>query len=181
MKALLLIDIQNDYFKKGKCELVDSLQAALNSKILLDKFRQKNLPIIYIQHISTKKDATFFLPNSFGVQIHESLKPLDNELVITKNFPNSFRNTTLKENLEKLNVQELVICGMMTHMCVDSTIRAAFDMGYKCSVAYDGCATKDLKINNKIIKAKEVHNSFMASFEYIFAKVLKVEEIICSI
>ncbi len=181
MKALLLIDIQNDYFEKGKCELVHSLQATLNSKKLLNSFREKNLPIIHIQHISTKKSATFFIENSFGSKIHKSVEPLKKELVITKNFPNSFKNTTLKENLEKLNVKELVICGMMTHMCVDSTLRAAFDMGYKCMVAYDGCATKDLKINNEIVNAKEVHNSFMASFEYIFAKVLKVEEIICSI
>lgn len=181
MKALLLIDIQNDYFENGKCELVDSLQATLNSKKLLNKFREKNLPVIYIQHISTKENASFFLPNSYGVQIHKSIEPLNKELVIRKNFPNSFKNTNLKQSLENLKIKELVVCGMMTHMCVDSTVRAAFDMGYICSVAYDACATKDLIINKEIIKAKDVHNSFMAGFEYIFAKVLNTEEIITTI
>lgn len=176
MKALLIIDVQNDYFESGKCELKDSLKTALNIRKIMDNFREKNLPIIHIQHINTREGASFFLPNTTGVEIHKVVEPLKSELVINKSFPNSFRDTSLEENLKELNISELVVCGMMTHMCVDSTLRAAFDKGYKCKVLYDACTTKDLSINDKVIKAQDVHDSFMSGFSYIFADVITCED-----
>ena len=177
-KALLIIDIQNDYFKGGKCELINPQIASLNAKKLLENFREKNLPIFHIQHTSTRKNATFFLPNTNGVLIHENVKPIENEIVITKNFPNSFLKTLLFEKLQKQNVKELVICGMMTHMCIDATTRAAFDLGFDCVVSYDACCTKDLEFNGNKIMAQDVHYSFMASLNGIFAKVLSTDEIL---
>lgn len=176
MKALLIIDVQNDYFKNGKCELVNSDGVSSNIKRVLEEFREKELPIIYIQHINIREGATFFLPNSFGVKIHESVKPKDRELIIEKNYPNSFLETNLEELLDSLNIKELVVCGMMTHMCVDSTIRAAFDKGYSNTLLYDACTTKDLVINEEVIKADDVHNSFMSALNYLFAKVQSCEE-----
>lgn len=177
-KALLIIDIQNDYFKGGKFELINPQIASSNAKKLLENFREKNLPIFHIQHISTRNNATFFLPNTNGVLIHEDVKPLENEIVITKNFPNSFSKTTLLEELQKQNIKELLICGMMTHMCIDATTRAAFDLGFDCVVSYDACCTKDLEFNKNKIMAQDVHDSFMASLNGIFAKVLSTEEIL---
>lgn len=178
MKVLLIIDVQNDYFKDGACELVNPIQTSLNIKKLLEQFREKNLPVIHVQHFSVREGATFFVPNSFGVQIHENVKPIEGEVIIEKNYPNSFLETQLEEVLESKNIDELVICGMMSHMCVDSTTRAAFDKGYKCTVVYDGCTTKDLTFNNNLIKAQDVHDSFMAGLNYLFAKVDKLENII---
>ena len=178
MKALLIIDIQNDYFKGGAYELVNPQIASLNAKKLLEKFRDKSLPIFHIQHISTRKNATFFLPNTNGVLIHEDVKRLENEIVISKNFPNSFSKTSLLEELKKQNITELVICGMMTHMCIDATTRAAFDLGFDCIVSYDACCTKDLEFNKNKIMARDVHDSFMASLNGIFAKVLNTDDIL---
>lgn len=178
MKALLIIDVQNDYFEKGLCELDDSFEISMNIKRVLEEFRKKELPIIHIQHINIRKEASFFLPNTFGVNIHENVLPKNDELVVMKNYPNSFIETELENILESMNINELVICGMMSHMCVDSTTRAAFDKGYKCSVIYDACTTKDLSINSHTIKAKDVHNSTMASLNYLFAKVKMLENIL---
>ena len=109
MKALLIIDIQNDYFKGGAYELVNPQIASLNAKRLLENFRKKDMPIFHIQHISIKANATFFLPNTNGVLIHEDVKPLENEIVITKNFPNSFFKTSLLEKLKKQDIKELAL------------------------------------------------------------------------
>lgn len=177
-KALIIIDIQNDYFQGGACELVNPMEASLKAKEVLEYFRKKDMPIFHIQHINIRKGATFFLPNTKGVQIHENVKPLENEIIIEKNFPNSFLETNLELELEKQNIKELIICGMMSHMCVDSTTRAAFDMGYDCIVIHDACTTKDLESFGKKIKASVVHDSFMSALGSFFARVVSVEDIL---
>jgi len=121
--GLILIDIQNDYFTGGKMALVGMDKAANNAKKLLDKFRKEKLPIFHVQHISKRAGAAFFLPDTEGVKIHESVAPLPNEMIVQKNFPNSFRDTSLLHQLNDANIEEIVICGAMSHMCVDATTR----------------------------------------------------------
>jgi nicotinamidase-related amidase len=177
-KALIIIDIQNDYFEGGNCQLVNPLEASLKAKRVLEYFRKNYMPIFHIQHINIRKGANFFLPNTKGAEIHQNVKPLEDEIIIEKNFPNSFLKTSLENELKKQNVKELVICGMMSHMCVDSTTRAAFDMGYNCILIHDACCTKNLMFEEKTLKAEDVHNSFMAALGSLFAKVVSVDEII---
>jgi nicotinamidase-related amidase len=174
--ALLLVDIQNDYFPNGKMELEGSVEASQKAKQLLSYFREKSLPIFHIQHISTRSGATFFLPNTEGVQINKNVEPFPNEVVIQKNYPNSFRDTKLMEQLRDKEVNRLVICGMMTHMCIDATVRAAFDFGFECIVTHDACATKNLVFNDKTIPAEYVHNTILASLDGIYARVISVEQ-----
>ena len=175
-KALIIIDIQNDYFEGGTMTLVDSDKASLNARKVLDKFRSDSLPVIHIQHIANRPTATFFLPQSIGAEIHENVKPLDNEKLIIKHFPNSYRETELLEHLQILNVTDLVVCGMMTHMCIDATIRAAKDFGFTCTVIGDACATKDLEINGEIVKASEVQKSFLAALNYFYASIITTSQ-----
>ncbi|MQY76088.1 MAG: isochorismatase family protein [Spirochaeta sp.] len=174
--GLLLVDIQNDYFKGGLMELVGMDEAASRAKDLLLLFRENQWPTFHIQHIATGKDATFFLPDTFGVDIHESVKPLLNDVVITKKHPNSFRETMLIEELTKASVKRVVICGAMSHMCIDATTRAAADLGFDCFVIHDGCATKNLEFGGETIPAKKVHGSFMAALGSAYARVLSFNE-----
>lgn len=171
-KCLLLIDLQNDYFDGGNNTLNGSLEAAGNVKKLLDNFRMSNNLVCHIRHINFKPGATFFLKDSIGSEIHEIVKPKADELIITKFFPNSFQKTELLNFLTTNDIDILVIAGMMTHMCVDATTRAAFDLGFKCTVIYDACATKDLVIHGKKIPSEDVHNSFMAAFQGVYADVV---------
>ncbi len=175
--ALVLVDIQHDYFPGGRMEVVGAVEASLAAKNLLDFFRAEKLPIVHIQHISTRPGATFFLPDTVGIDFHESVLPLPDETVIKKHFPNSFRGTDLKKHLQARHVRELVICGMMSHICIDSTVRAAFDKGYQCMMAHDACATRNLIFNGVDIPAKQVHGSYMAALGAVFAKVASTEEI----
>lgn len=174
--ALLLIDIQNEYFKGGKSELVNSLAALENAEKVLKQFREHKSVIIHVQHINIQAGATYFLPETEGVQIHEKLKPLKNEFVVVKHTPNSFYKTDLKRILEENGIDSLVVCGMMSHMCVDTTVRAAKDYGIAVTLIEDACATKNLVFKGETIPAATVHGSFMASLDKMFAKIVKTDD-----
>ncbi len=169
--AFIIIDIQNDYFDYGTMTLDSSDKAAENARLILDRFRTDSMPIIHIQHIATRPTATFFLPNTKGAEIHDNVKPLGQEKIIVKHYPNSFRETELLDYLKSKNITDLVICGMMTHMCVDATVRAAKDFGFNIVLIGDACATKDQEINGQIVKAEEVQKSFLAALNYFYATV----------
>jgi len=180
-QALLLIDIQNDYFDGGAMTLVNAYQASENAKLLLETFRSKKLPVIHIQHIATKAGATFFLPETFGVEIHKNVRPVADEKVIVKHFPNSFRETELLDVLRENEITDLIVAGMMTHMCIDATTRAAKDLGYNCTLIGDACATRNLEINGETVKAADVHNAFLAALNVTYATVSTTKEQIQSL
>jgi nicotinamidase-related amidase len=175
--ALLLIDIQNDYFPGGMNELHGSLEAGLQAGRLLEHFRRTNQDIVHIQHLSVRPGAKFFLPGTSGVEFHTSVSPLEDEKIIQKHYPNSFRETALLEYLHAVQAARLVIAGMMTHMCVEATTRAAFDFGFECFVAADACATRDLSFQGQVVPAAQVNSAFLAGLQGTYAKILTVDEI----
>lgn len=177
-ECLILIDLQNDYFPGGNMELVDTEKVAAKAQMLLKKFRQAKLPTIHIQHISIQPGATFFLPETEGSKINEMVAPREDEIVVVKNYPNSFRETELLEKLKEAEIDNLYICGAMSHMCIDATTRAAFDFGFNCIIAEDACTTRDLIFKGRKIKASEVHASFMAALSAAYSKVATTSEII---
>jgi nicotinamidase-related amidase len=174
-KALIIIDIQNDYFENGAMELVGALEASEKAKLVLTKFRDDNLPIIHIQHLASAS-GTFFLPNSSGQEIHKNVTPLSGEKLIVKNYPNSFRETELLDYLQSISSTELVFVGMMTHMCIDATVRAAKDYNFECTLISDATATRDLEINGKKVKADDVQNAFLAGLSSFYATIKTTEE-----
>ncbi len=176
--CLILVDLQNDYYPGGSMELVGILEATANAQILLNEFRKSKLTIIHIQHISARPGATFFLPGTDGAKIRQTVAPQGDEIVVVKNFPNSFRGTALLEILKTEKPGNLVICGAMSHMCIDATTRAAFDLGFKCVVAEDACATRDLVFKNQTVRASDVHASFMAALSVPYATITSTKEII---
>jgi nicotinamidase-related amidase len=169
--ALLLIDIQNDYFAGGAMALVGAEQAAIHAARLLSAFRERGLPVFHVQHIATRAGASFFLPDTTGAEIRPAVAPLGSESRTVKHFPNSFRETNLLESLRSADVSKLVIAGMMTHMCVDTTVRAAADLGFACSLASDACATKDLEYNGERVEARNVQLAYLAALNGSFASV----------
>ena len=175
---MLLVDLQNDYFPGGNMELVGIEEAADNARRLLNAYRERRHAVIHIQHISIHQGATFFLPETNGAKTNETVAPQGDENVVVKNYPNSFRDTTLLEVLKQQNISDIVICGAMSHMCIDATVRAAFDFGFNCIVADDACATKNLTFKDASIKASNVHASFMAALSGSYANVISTKEII---
>jgi nicotinamidase-related amidase len=175
--ALLIIDIQNDYFPGGTMELEGSDAAGANAGKVLAKFRKDGSPIFHVRHLSVRPGATFFLPGTKGADIHPSVSPLPQETVVEKNFPNSFRATGLEEKLKAQGIKNLVVAGMMTHMCVDATVRHAADLGYKVTLLGDACATRAQAYAGEQVPARQVHNAFLAALNGFYAKVIPTHEL----
>jgi nicotinamidase-related amidase len=168
-KALLIIDVQNFYFQEGGLE--GAVEASLKAKELLNYFREKGLLVIHVKHLKKVQENQKYM-----TEIHENVKPIEGEIIIAKPTPGSFNDTNLLEILREKNIDELIICGMMSHMCVDTTTREAFDLGFKCTAIHDACATRKLEFKGKVVPAEYVHASAMAALEFAFAKVISVNE-----
>jgi len=158
--ALLIIDVQNFYFPGGALPLHEPEKAADNIKKLLLDFRAEKNPVIHICHRVKK-----------GGDIYRILTPVKKEKIIFKDHANSFRDTLLLEYLKEKNIGTLVITGMQTHMCVEAATRAAADLGFKCIVVSDACATRDLKFGEKTIRSEDVHNSTLSSLSRTYAEI----------
>jgi nicotinamidase-related amidase len=162
--ALLLIDIQDFYFPGGKSALVEPAKAANNAAKLLDYFRKENLLVIHVRHNAEA-----------GGKINDIVKPLPEEKVFSKSAVNCFVGTDLLSFLKSNKTDSLVICGMQTHLCVEAATRAASDLGFKCILVHDACATKDLTFGDKVIKAEDVHYSTLSTLKN-YAKVESTED-----
>jgi len=173
--ALLLIDIQNDYFEGGVLPLSGSLEASLQAKRILEYFRKEKLPVIHVQHVSKGQAATLFKEGGNGMVIHANVFPLADEKVISKEYPNAFKETDLQAYLIQMGIKNLIVCGMQTHMCVDASVRAAKDFGFEITLIGDACATRPLEVNGVKSTAAEVHNSFLAALNGYYSKVLSAE------
>ncbi len=175
--ALLLIDIQNDYFPGGKMELEGPVEAAKKANELLQCFRDHSMPTVHIQHVSLSPDATFFISGDRGTDINDITAHYEGEPLVQKHYPNAFRETNLLELLREWEIERVIITGMMTHMCVDATARAAADLGFKVMVAEDACATRALTYGDTTIPAEHVHKAFLAALKS-YGQVMPVEQIL---
>jgi nicotinamidase-related amidase len=177
-RALVIVDVQNDYFDGGSMALVGMEAAADNCGRLLESFRASGEPLFHIQHLATRPGATFFVPDTPGCEINARVKPHDDETLVVKHFPSAFRETALHQQLQSAGVDELVICGAMTHMCIDTTVRAAFDLGYKCRLIDDACATRDLVFDQRQVAAADVQAAFMAALGMPFAQISSTAQLL---
>ncbi|WMW64562.1 cysteine hydrolase family protein [Nitratidesulfovibrio liaohensis] len=175
--ALVLVDIQRDYFPGGRMALPDADSAGRRAADVLARCRAASMPIIHIRHESIRPGSTFFLPGTEGADIHPLVVPLPGEAVLTKHFPNSFRDTELLDRLRAIGVTDLIVVGMMTHMCIDTTVRAAFDLGFRCRVAGDATASPALAYGGMQVDADTVRTAFLAALNGVFAEVTNAAEL----
>src|SRR5215467_9664724 len=175
-RALVLIDIQNDYFPGGKWPLSGIEAAADNAAKLLAAARAAGDLVVHVRHEFPTADAPFFAPGSDGAKIHPKVKNREGEPVVLKHHVNAFRETDLKALLDRHGVEEVVICGAMSHMCVDAGTRAAGDLGYRCVVVHDACATRDQEFEGTVVPAAQVHAAFMAALGFGYARLVSTEE-----
>lgn len=180
IQALLIVDIQNDYFPGGKWPLVGQTDAAEAAAKVLTAFRANGAPVIHIRHEILRPNAPFFVPGSDGAAIHPSVAPVGEEPVIVKHFANSFRETGLQAVLTERGISDLIILGSMTQNCIDSTARAAADLGFGVTVVHDACATLDLAFNGVTIPAAQVQAAYMAALAFGFGRVASAAEVLAT-
>ncbi len=176
-KALIVIDIQNDYFEGGKMALHHSEQMLKQSNQLIAYADTHAYPVYIIQHIS-EETSSFFVPGTEGVKLHPALHIPKDASIIQKHYPNSFRETTLHQVLQQEGISELIICGAMTHMCIDTTVRAGFDLGYNITLISDACTTRDLLFDEHKVDAVDVQTAYLSALGQAFCKVVDTSSII---
>lgn len=162
--ALLVIDVQNFYFPGGRSELVEPEKAAEKAAVAISEARETGNPVIFIQHKSAA-----------GMEINKTVEPLSGEKIFVKEEVNSFLGTGLKDHIDGLSIDTLVICGMQTQMCVEAAVRAAHDFGYTVILLHDACATRNLKFGDREVSAADVHASTLATLKS-YSAVLSVAE-----
>ncbi|RLD92295.1 MAG: cysteine hydrolase [Bacteroidetes bacterium] len=165
--ALLIVDVQEFYFPGGRMQLENPELAGMNAGLLLDHFRNNEMLVYHVRHN--------FEP---GGDIHPYVKPQEGEAVFSKDQVNSFAGTGLLEMMQQDSVEQVVICGMQTHMCVEAAVRAAHDFGFTCLVASDACATRALQFEEHIIPAKNVHYSTLSTLQGSYARVITTDAIL---
>lgn len=178
--ALILIDIQNDYFPGGIIELENPENAANNASALLAAFRQSQQPLVHIQHENHNPNLPFMKPNTEGQRIHASVAPDAGETVIVKHYPNAFWETRLEEVLRSQGIGTVLLAGMMTHMCVSTTARAAMERGFQVLIAEDACATRSLDFKGTSIPAQEVHRTALAEVS-VFAELVDSAQVVADL
>ena len=177
-RALVIVDVQNDYFPGGRMELVGAEAAADRAHELLAAFRETGEPVFHVQHLFESDDAPFFAPGSDGAEIHPDVRPEAGEPLIVKHHPNAFLETGLADQLHQAGVEDVVICGMMTSMCVDASARAAADLGFSTSIAADACAAPDLRSGDEVIPGATVHKAFLAALGSMIADVRDTDDLV---
>ncbi|WAH56989.1 cysteine hydrolase [Pseudomonas silvicola] len=171
-QALLLIDLQNDYFPDGAWPLVGIEAASANAVRLLAAYREAGHLVVHVRHESPAADAPFFRAGSLGAELHASVLPAPGEPVILKHYPNAFRDTELRAVLDQHGVDSLVLAGAMSHMCIEAAGRAAADLGYATTVVHDASATRDLAFEGRTVPAAQVHAAAMAALAFGYARVI---------
>lgn len=174
--ALIVIDIQNDYFPGGKWTLEGADRAADNAARIVAATRDNGDLVVHVRHEFESSDAPFFTPGSDGARIHPKVAPQDHEPVVLKHKVNSFLNTELKALLDERGIGAVTVIGSMSHMCIDAFTRAAADLDYNVTVIHDACATRDLEFNGVTVPAAHVHAAFMAALAFAYAQVIATDD-----
>ncbi|KAG1049355.1 hypothetical protein G6F43_008312 [Rhizopus delemar] len=180
-EALIIVDVQNDYFPGGRLPTDSPVETAQAIARLMEKFRRENKEVVHVVHHSTEELLSrlrFLEAGTSGAEIHESVKPLADEKIMIKHDMSSFIGTDLKEYLESKGIDTIVVVGMMIHNCVNSTVYSGSHRGFKCIVVDEAVNTFDQPYDGRIIKAKQIKEAFLAGIEFAYAKVKKVEDIL---
>ena len=175
-RAYIVVDLQNEYLPTGNLPLVGIAEAVATAARVIEAARASGEPVIYMRHEGAA-DSPIFTPGTENVEIIPAVQPQDQEHVIVKHFPNSFRETGLQALLEEQGITDLVIIGAMSHICIDATARAAVDLGYAVTVVADACATRDLEFEGRTVPAADVHAAFMAALAFAYAKVVAAKDL----
>ena len=175
-RALIVVDIQNDYFPGGLWTVSGMDAAADNAARLLKAARAAGDLVVHVRHEFESNDAPFFKPGSAGAQLHAKVVNLKSEHVVVKRFANSYRDTDLQQVLDSNGIRQVVICGAMSQNCIDAITRASNDFGYDCVVIHDACAARELTFNGTHVPAEYVHAAFMAALQFAYAKTITTDE-----
>ena len=175
MRALLVIDVQNEYFS-GKLPVVYPAGSMDNILLAMDTAAATNIPVVVIQHSAPAADAPVFCKGSLEWQLHPQIASRPCDVVIEKKWPDSFCQTALDGWLRGKGVDTLTICGYMTQMCCDTTARRACHLGYRVEFLADATGTLAFTNAAGSISAEELHRAILVVQQSRFSSVLATSD-----
>lgn len=177
--ALLMIDVQNEYFAPGGQLVVPEGERALvQIQRLLDAARSARLPVCHIVHEALDPRGPLFRPGTPAVEIHPAIEVLPGEMRVKKHFPGSFTQTALEAYLRAAGIETVIIAGFQTQLCCDTTARQARERGFQVIFASDATAARDQALQGRVIRRAEIHERTLAVMASSFgARVASAAEI----
>ncbi|WLR94161.1 cysteine hydrolase family protein [Shinella zoogloeoides] len=175
-RAIIIVDLQKDYLATGSFALTGIDAATANAARVVEAARGKGDRIVHVHHIAKEADSPLFAPNTDGIEPIPAIAPQAGDAVVVKNYPNSFRDTVLQETLKAGGIEDVVVVGAMSDVCIDATARAAADLGYNLTVVHDACATRDKAFGDSVVPAAQVHATIMSALEFGYGKVTTTAE-----
>jgi nicotinamidase-related amidase len=187
--AYIFMEFQKDFLSPtGKLNIIknDNVSFLNNAKNILNFARENEQTIIHV-HLSFStnyaeiksdikgilgvvKQAGAFQKGSSGIQAIDEFTPQGNEICIYKNSISAFKRTNLEEQLKKMNIKNLVFTGMLSHVCIESSVRDAYEAGYDISVIHDATSTLDEKCHQHAVNQVLPLFSTLCSTEEYFSK-----------
>ncbi|MDR9753823.1 cysteine hydrolase family protein [Pseudomonas sp. SZMC_28357] len=173
--TLIIIDAQKEYLS-GPLALSGMDAAVANITRLLDAARKAGRPIVHVRHLGTV--GGLFDPQGERGEFIKGLEPLADETIISKLLPSAFHGTELQSKLQDLGALDLIVCGFMSHSSVSTTVRAAKNLGFRCTLVEDACATRDLPFKDGVLSAEQVQQTEMAIMSDNFATLAQTQTLI---
>ncbi|GAA5800286.1 Isochorismatase-like protein [Helicostylum pulchrum] len=180
-EALIVVDVQNDYFPDGKLPTWNPVETAEACAKLIQKFRQEGKEVVFVKHVmkdSQAKSYNFLIKGTDGAEIHDSVKPLPTEKIVTKHEVSGFVGTDLKEYLTSKGVKKLVVVGMMIHNCVNATVYSGVAEGFPCIVVEEAVNTMDQPYDGELVKAQDIKKAFLTGIQFGFSTVYKLQDVL---
>ncbi|MHB1757822.1 MAG: cysteine hydrolase family protein [Leptospirillum sp.] len=174
-RALLVIDVQNEYFF-GKLPVSyphGSLENILN---VMDVATENHVLVVVIRHAAKSESSPVFLKGSLEWELHPEVEKRHRDVLIEKNWPDSFFETTLEEYLKSNKIDHIAVCGYMTQMCCDTTARRAFHSGYAVEFLSDATGTLSFKNEAGFVTDEELHRAILVTQASRFSKVMRADE-----
>lgn len=180
-RAIIVVDLQDEYLPTGKLPLSGIEQAVAQAVKVIGDARARGSLVVHVRHESADPTRPIFTPGTQGTQFMAAVAPQAGEPQILKHHPNSFLQTDLKKILDERGIEEVTIVGAMSHMCIDATVRAASDLGYRVTVVHDACATRDLEFGGQVVAAAQVHVAFMSALAFAYGRIISCQEYLANI
>ncbi|MGD9633175.1 MAG: cysteine hydrolase family protein [Pirellulales bacterium] len=170
-RALLVIDVQREYFD-GALPIrhpVGHLESILE---VMDAAKRANIPTVVVRHHQPEADSPMFRQGSDMWQLHPEVEARPRDLLVDKQLPGSFTNTSLERFLKERDVDTVCIAGYMTQICCDTTARQAFHRGYKVEFLRDATGTLDVANKAGSVTAEQLHESILVAQQMFISDVI---------
>ena len=174
-EALLVIDVQNEYFT-GQLPITYPPGSFEKILVAMDHAHATHMPVLVIQHSNPVPEATAFRKGTHGWELHDEIKQRHTDIIIEKNLPGSFTGTNLDGWLKEHNISVITIAGYMTQMCCDTTARQAFHRGYTVNFLSDATGTLSIKNTAGTISDADLHRAILVTQQQRFSRVLTTAE-----